>query len=300
MIKRIAIAYLIIIAAYYTVAHKHNYNPNANDYFIKSEQYVYADTVTKNTMVMVGTSLSAHYTLSHSIGNFINLSMTGRSATDGLDIIMASHKLPGTVLIEENLFDNPTDSSINEKIFLPVIGKLKGKLFFLQKGYKLHNLLTNKFYDPSSRVLGVIAKYTGLYSQQQNNLIKKSGVNANTEQMEDFIRNKNITFHSTLDSKETINAKAELLESQIQYLQQNNVRVILFKTPVIGSIYNSERTQYKDSVINSMANRLSIPLLLVNDNEEYQPYLVAGDGIHMNSLGHRKYQVFLDSALVIK
>lgn len=303
MIKRIAITYLLLIAAFYAAVKLGyvSYGTNTdNSYFVKAERYTYTDTINKNSVVMVGSSLSNPYKVNNTAGSFINLSMTGRSATDGLDVIMASKKLPGTVLIEENIFDNPTDSTITDKLFFPVFGKLRQKFFFLQKRYKLHNLLSNKFYDPSSRVLGVMAKYTGLYSQQQNNLIKKSGIDANTLQKEDFIRNKNVTYHSTLNNQDGINAKAALLERQIQYLQQNGVRVVLFKTPVIGSIYNSERTQYKDSIINSMANRLSIPMLLVNNNEEYQPYLVAGDGIHMNISGHRKYQAFLDSTLVIK
>jgi hypothetical protein len=279
---------------------KYQNSKNMDDYVVKAERYVYADTLSDSTIVMVGTSLSAHYDINcKNRCRFINLSMTGRSALDGLELIKRSGRLPNTLLIEANLFDNPIDSSIERNLFFPGVATIKEKAFFLQKEYKLHNLLSDDFFTLPSKILGLVAKYSGLYSEKQNVLMKRAGYDVNTKIKEDFIRNKNITYHSTLTDTADIFRRYIFLYQQIQYFERQGVQVAMFKTPVVNTIYNSNRSKYKNELLEKLSNQLSILYLQVPDNELYQPFLTKGDGIHMNHDGLVAYQRFLNDSLSV-
>jgi hypothetical protein len=277
---------------------KYQNSKNMDDYVVKAQRYVYTDTLGNNAVVMAGTSLSAHYNINCNNGcQFINLSMTGRSALDGLELIKRSGRLPKTLLIEANLFDNPIDSSIEQNLFFPGVATIKKKTFFLQKEYKLHNLLRDDFFRVPSKILGLVAKYSGLYSDKQNLLMKRAGYDVNTKIKEDFIRNKNITYHSTLTDTADIFKRYIFLYQQIQYFKGRNIEVILFRTPVLNTIYYSRRSKYKNQLLERLSTGLNVPYLQVSDNDVYQPFLVNGDGIHMNHDGLVAYQKFLNDSM---
>lgn len=295
MIVRTLISFVVLLALYSSAVYYGvlKYNKVVPDYFIKSERYAYNDTVKDVDIAMVGTSLSAHYNIyANGIGTFQNLSMTGKSATDGIDIICASGKYPKVLLIETNLFDNGADSVMVDKVFYPVVGNLKKHAFFLQREYKLHNLLPKVFYTINEKAMGSIASYTKLYSKNA-----KQQSQANIEWQENHVRQYNIHFHSTLGDTISIYNRYKLLRKQIEYLHGHDVRVILFETPVVSTIEYSNRTKYKRELILNLANELNVLYISVPNVSGYQQYVAKGDGIHMNKTGILEYQGFLTDTL---
>jgi hypothetical protein len=295
MITRALISFVVLLAVFASAV-KYDvlrYNKVLPDYFIKSERYAYNDTIQHVDIAMVGTSLSAHYNIQLTgMGLFQNMSMTGRSATDGIGVICASGKYPKVLLIETNLFDNGADSIMVEKVFYPVVGEVKKNAFFFQREYKLHHLLPKSFYTINEKIMGSIATKTKLYSEYA-----KAQSQANITWQENYVRQYNVQFHSTLNDTLIIYNRYKLLKKQVEHLQGKGVKVILFETPVANTIEYSERTKYKRALIEKMANELSLPYVSAVNVAEYQKYLAKGDGIHMTSSGVKAYEHFLCDTL---
>ena len=295
MIIRTLISFVVLLALF-AGAVKYDvlkYNKVSPDYFIKSERYAYSDTIQRVDIAMVGTSLSAGYYVPVSAsGTFINLSMTGRSAIDGMNVINASGKYPKVLLVEANLFDNPVDSSLTDKVFYPGLYSVKKQAFFLQREFKLHQLLPRQLLNLNERLMAGIATRTRLYSNEA-----KEQSSSNAEWKEAHIRSYNIHYHSTLSDTIDVYNKSLLFRNQLQYLKSMGVKIILFYTPVVSKIEASERTAYKRKLVSEMADDLKIPVLSVPDMERYQTYVAKGDGIHMNGTGTFEYQTFLNDTL---
>lgn len=295
MIVRTLISFVVILILF-AMAVKHNvihYAKVAPDYFIKAERFVYNDTVQDLDIVMVGTSLSAHYHVANlNYSKFQNLSMTGRCAIDGIGVINGSGKYPKVLLIETNLFDNNVDSVMLQKVFYPLMTDLKKNGFFLQREYKLHNTIPDVVYNLNEKIVASIATKTKLYS-----LNAKLQSDANVNWLENHIRQHNIQFHSTIADTLSIYNRYLLLKKHVQHLQAKGIKVILFETPVVNAIAHSERTAYKHSLMVYMAKELSLPYVSAPNIEQYQPYLAKGDGIHMSDTGIKAYSQFLSDTV---
>ena len=106
MIKKTIILFAIIFVVFeaFLSLNKHNWHSVQYLYqgnIISADKYIFNDAAPKS--VIIGTSLSAEI-ITDSLAGFYNLSMSGMSSLDGLNLIFKRKELPHNVFIEINYF----------------------------------------------------------------------------------------------------------------------------------------------------------------------------------------------------
>lgn len=98
---------------------------------VKAQQFVYQERT--DSILLVGSSMSANLDLSQGKPYIYNLSFIGGSSLTGLAILKQSKKKPKLILIEMNWIDRAIDGSMVDQLFSPTFGFVKKNLSVLQE-----------------------------------------------------------------------------------------------------------------------------------------------------------------------
>lgn len=296
MLLRTLVFYLVLVAAYFTIGkagvlHYH-FGKTEWDYdtFLKAEHYAYGDTIKPNHVVIVGSSLTCQVKPPFSYP-FSNLSISGRTSLDGIELIKRKGVMPATVLIETNVFDRGRDSSIDYKLYTPGIGWLKSKLFFLRMEYKMHNLIPLKI-PVAEKILGWVATHSGLYSETKNKAAKTGEVN-NSELFKQLVRDKMARIAELEVDSNDLEVRYKNLADEVQFLKQRGVNVVLVEVPMSYKIEQSTKWQYMKVMLERFRQEMNVPYWKVPNPERYQHTFVIGDGIHLQTEERNLYEKFL-------
>lgn len=213
---------------------------------IKAQEYIY-DSPDKE-VVIVGSSLSGRLIGDLLPDNVFNLSFSGSSVYDGIQIIKKSNSKPKIILLEGNFIDRgPRQSFINE-IFTPVLFSLRYyfpglrqkfqpvNLLSITSAYNFFNCLLGKYNDKDLR--NSIKK---IFHIQKNILDQKKGTKK-------FIE---IAIERNQEIPDTIKLKKRLkgLYAGLNTLSNNGTKIVFFEIPMHPEICISPRNKYLKNVL---------------------------------------------------
>ncbi len=195
---------------------------------IKAQKYIYNNTSSSND-VMVGTSLS-NKLIMDSIPGFINLSFSGESIYDGLNIILLKDKLPRSVYIEMNFAFKSQNEEFISSVSNPVLLKVKKHLYALREDKQplaIFGDFTNTFF-----VKNMILKTKNSFFARQNVFMS-----SNQSVLGEMIKLQQQKYILEPDTM-LVTSCLKKLHPLINRLKKQNVNVVFFEMPVNEQLIN--------------------------------------------------------------
>jgi hypothetical protein len=170
----------------------------------------YADFHQDDSVVIVGTSLSARLYNNLLPHGFYNLSLAGGSIYEGLAIVKENPRKPKYVLIESNLFDKEPDKEAISGIFDPFMQTLRKWIPSIREAYQPANLLTP--------YLGYVAK------EKPEKTIRDTGIT-------NMLLRQRIKQYQVVPDNAVMDKNLQLLKKYVTDLQSAGVKVIFYEIP---------------------------------------------------------------------
>ena len=237
--------------------------------YATAQEYIYNNNDKKYNIVIVGSSMANRLIEKKLDDEIYNLSFAGSGVITCLNILIKSDKIPKKVLIESNIIERRIDKEMIDRLFTPIVWKIKKYIPLLQEKYKPINIFLSYIFE----VLGKTKKDT--YRPKPNNEI-----------FEKLLIN-NIDSNSV--SKNFLNnEEINELKKLIKYLQARGVQIIFFRMPVDQKVANTHSYSERAIFLNKQFNGLLFMPMPVDQNYE------TSDGIHLTYQGAQKFSTTLN------
>lgn len=228
--------------------------------------------------IIVGSSLARRLNMD-SLPHFYNLSMSGQSVFDGLNILRNKKKLPKNVFIETNVIFRCENSSFNEIISSPILGVLKENSSIFRSDKQPLAYLGDKIAKPFVSLFfhKIIYKIRDKVQFE----LELNQTNTNTEP-QNIIFDKLLAMNIELYSKDIdtaeMNKRFYHLKKDVNFLESNNVNVFFFEMPVNPQLLQLKRSKYlRDRLRSEFPNNSFIPI--PSNVKNYK----TGDGLHLTN-----------------
>ncbi|MGR3810239.1 hypothetical protein [Jiulongibacter sp. NS-SX5] len=263
MIKRIVISALVLLVAYALVlkvlpadldSDQSQWSTNvikARDYILSKEDF---------ETVLVGTSLSTRI-VTDSLGeNIANLSFSGSTVWDGLQLIAAREQQPKRVLIESTFLFKKTDGSLARYVSEGFNAKLKSKLPVLREKNQ-----------PVGILKGLVTK--AIKGENPLPVYDSTEVVINPEILE--LQAEYFEHDYTAENYEWVFTKKLLWA--IEDLRKNGVEIVFYEMPVHPQFCEKLVVHKTRQHLEQIAEDENIRLITTTDCQNYQ----TNDGIHL-------------------
>jgi hypothetical protein len=239
----------------------------ARDYLLSSEEF---------ENVIVGTSLSTRL-VTDSLGEgFVNLSFSGSTIWDGLQLIEARKQKPKRVFLESTFLFKKTDGTLTDYVSKGFSAKLKATLpVFREKN------------QPVGVLKGLVTK--ALKGDRGGESYDSTAVMINPEILR--IQSDYFEHQYTDENYEWIFTKK--LIWPLERLLNQGIEVVFYEMPLHPSFCESQVMSDIRWHIEGLAKREGVGFLKVNDCEAYQ----TNDGIHLVGHSGLKFTKWLKSQL---
>jgi hypothetical protein len=240
------------------------------DNIINAEKFIFDEYKQQN--IIIGSSLSSRIK-TKSLPNFYNLSFSGQSIYDGLNILNNTKKLPKKIFIETNVlykdenldFKSMISSSFMNSIKqnIPLFRNDKQPIALINK--KLINPLVNKSFEKI------------IYNVLDKGYLKEIQISTNkTITSFDKLLKVQINIYNRKVDSIKMDNKFNLLSQQLNLLEDRGVQIIFFEIPVNPNLVNLPLAKYlREKVIKQFPNSYFIKL--PPDIIKYE----TSDGIHL-------------------
>ena len=245
---------------------------------MKAEKYLYSDM--KEKEVIVGSSLSDRLNMNFLPGIY-NLSLSGQSVFDGINIIKFNKKIICKIYIEINNLTKKEDDNFKESIIDNPNYILKEKLAIFRVGHKpisiISNSINNKIFKTSEPKKVIIKQSTNNISENTNKeLIKQLSINLNK-----------IDLHS-------INLAICKLKKNVDYFKKNNIEIVFFEMPINFKLENCLMLK----IIRKKIKKY-FPEIIFLENSFRKKYITS-DGLHLGPEESYIYTLYFRSNLIVK
>jgi hypothetical protein len=241
---------------------------------IKARDYILSEEDFEN--VIVGTSLSTRLVTDSLGDDFVNLSFSGSTIWDGIELIEAREQKPKRVFIESTFVFKKTDGSLTDYVSKGFSSKLKSTLpVFREKN------------QPVGVIKGLVTK--ALKSGGPLASYDSVAVEINPEILE--IQSDYFVEEYTDENYEWIFTKK--LIWPLERLLDQGIEVVFYEMPLHPSFCESQVIKDIRWHIDELTKREGVSFLKVDDYEAYQ----TNDGIHLVSHSGLKFTQKLKSHL---
>lgn len=251
---------------------------------ITAQKFIYDDMAVYNN-VIIGSSLSNRLVID-SLPKTFNLSFSGQSIYDGLNILSHKTNLPKNVFIEMNIALRGKDENFASAIFSPVLYYLRKLLPSLRDGKQPIGILGGITSSIITRPF-----IEGLKNIFQLN--EESATNMNKKELFSKMLLLEIKNYSQCPSQKTIKGSFDSLDKLVSQLENRGVNIVFFEIPVNSKLNNLPRAKtirsaFYSSFPSSIYNYISIP-----DSCKFE----TTDGLHLNEDEALRYTMYLKSKL---
>lgn len=268
----------IIVFSFYSLALQ-KANPSVTVFqnqFIRNysiaEKYIYTDHSPKT--VIVGSSLSSRLISDKFDDNVYNLSFGGGSVLTALNIIKESKRIPDTIFIESNVAYRELDNEMIDKLFTPIIWKLKGYVKSLQYTYQPINIILS----------AVNSVYNKNQPEHPHEFVNKKLLQASLNK---FVKENNNPIGPAGKNNLTE------LNSVLNYFKSKGTHIVFFEMPVHPHLLSSRKYSELRSNLQAMFPDSVFYWVDRSDAEKY----VTNDGIHLLHKSASDYSVLLSGLI---
>jgi hypothetical protein len=286
MIKKTLIAALAIFILYtlfvaffapkWWFASQHQWQSN----IIKAQKFIYNDTDSFDNII-VGSSISCRLVMD-SLPNTYNLSFSGQSIFDGLELLSHKNKFPKNIFIEINFVLRPENknftSSLNSPIlyypkkFLPSLREDKQPIAIIGEQLSVH--FTSNIIGKTKSIFGFTQKQT---------------TNKNNHTFFDKMLKKEMENYSTLPDSSLLIKSFSDLEIYVKALEEKEVNIIFFEMPVNSQLTDLPRAKLIRSTFFEYFPKAKYTYIPMQDSVQYK----TTDGIHLNKEEALRYTLYL-------
>gem|GEM_PF-1428064 len=276
-ILSLAVGLLICFSANILLRHSgieltHFQNQWIKNYAV-AEGFIYEDDVPE--IVVVGSSMAARLDSSVFDGQLYNMAFNSIGYATGLEILKNGSHVPDYVLLEANIIENKPNEEMINRLYYPIMWKVKKWLAFLQHRYQ-----------PINFVVSVVNQKFGRSDSEEG----QSDVSTD-------ILNREIKRHlayNNLVNSELDNTDLTSLREGILSLEERGVKVMLFMMPVDPRISDSYRYTTRAELISKQLGQWP---LIVSSKDNLHLFTTT-DGIHLTPKGASEYTLELHRTLV--
>lgn len=261
-------AFILINADRITRTGQNQYARN----LVSAEEYLYENGQKAHTLIL-GSSMSSRLVMDSLPKGFYNLSMSGLSVHDGLQLLEKAKQKPRVVMIEMNIVLREANQSFDEDVLHPILYHVREYIPLIRKKYQPLGVLKALYRDRMS-VSQDYALFTlpkEVYESEVKRLINE---------------------FSSAEQIPKIKPRFLALKQAVQRLRASGVQVIFFEMP-----FHQAATQLKiPRLIRSNFSLLfpSREYTYVNrPSEVYQ----TTDGVHLAGVEARRYTCYLRNEL---
>lgn len=246
--------------------------------------------------VIVGSSLARRLVMD-TLSTFTNLSFSGLSVYDGLNILEELKVVPDTLLVELNVVTRRDNFTFTNELFKYPISNLRWNLESLRTKNQVVGL-TSKY------VTSVIVNFQNIISTKS--IVKKKIITRNniengvsgelmySSNYEPIDNSAKGIFqqYSTVDSNGVLMA-TEYLEERLDFFIRNGSKVIFFEMPVNRYCAELPFPSFNRSVIRNIFSADKDYSFIERDTSEY----LSTDGVHLSPLEAQRYTQFLSGQI---
>lgn len=218
----------------------------------KVQNYIYGK---KYDVVIVGSSLAN--TMKQSFFNYdiYNLAFSGGSSLSGLELIKKSGRIPKAILIESNIiFQRDIDDSMIDKIYQPILWKIKRYIPALREKYQPLNIVATFLKNTQGK------SHNQRMKDKRNQKVFENSMKLMLKSIDEPLAN--------------FEHRISALKRLVSYFESHGVKVCFFELPVEKEIQHSLKyEQTKDILLKSKYNFVE----LFSDSLIYE----TSDGIHL-------------------
>ncbi len=279
MIRKSILTAFILLALYWVfiLSNAHRITRTGQNQYarnlVSAEEYLYENGQQAHTLIL-GSSMSSRLVMDSLPKGFYNLSMSGLSIHDGLQLLEKAKHKPRVVMIEMNIVLREANQSFDADVLHPILYHIRQYIPLIRKKYQPLGVLKALYRDQMS-VSQDYALFTlpkEVYDREVKRLIREF---SSTEQI----------------SK--IKPRFLALKQAVQRLRASGVQIIFFEMP-----FHQDATQLKiPRLIRSNFSLLfpSHEYMYVNrPSEIYQ----TTDGVHLAGSEARRYTCYLRNELM--
>lgn len=289
MIRKALIYSLLFVAGYCIVIMlfrpntqiaQHQWQSN----FIKAQNFIYnkeSDTVHN---VIIGSSLSCRLVMD-SLKDYYNLSFSGQSIYDGLNILSHKNKFPKNIFIETNIVFRKEDENFIASLSNPVLYNTRLFIPSLRDGKQPLAIIGEKCSFLVGGLLSRLKPATpanadGLQTASQNNDLFEKILKRETEN------------YSVAPPEKLVKESFDRLAAYLEPMQKKGVNIVFFEMPVNYNLIDlaesvSVRKNFYKKFPPGQYSYIEVP-----DNSHYK----TTDGLHLNSEEAIQYTTYFQQA----
>lgn len=233
---------------------------------IRAQNFLFETHDEQVDNVMVGSSLA--YRIDQLPANYFNLSFAGLSIYDGMEILLASDKMPKKILIETNVIQRLGSEVFQEALLKNKTYQMKEKIPFFREKHKPVPIFINQIYTALYPVKPKTAKPIKLKETNQYALAEQA---------------KNYAIPLSVEEQTEIETK---LATYIKQFELRNVEVIFFELPVDKTLCDTPKSHSIKAIIDAFPD---VKLIEQPDCSQY----TTADGAHLQYASVLKYTDYL-------
>ncbi|MDJ1499227.1 hypothetical protein [Xanthocytophaga agilis] len=233
--------------------------------------------------VIVGSSLSAKL-LMDSLSHFDNLSFSGLSIFDGLNLILEKGNLPKTVFIETNLVLRPENTQFKEDLFSPIPFYTKKLIPAFRDGQQPMAVFGH--YLEKNVTQNILTKFESIKNSTDKPLVSALSPALFEKMLSNEIQN-----YSVIPQEKLIQERFEKLNTIINYLNSKKVDIVFFEMPIHERLCHSPVSNVVRSSFYQYFSKKKYYYITQPSCADYQ----TTDGLHFNSADALRYTSYFKS-----
>jgi len=252
---------------------------------ITAEEYIYSPS--RKKYVIIGSSLSGHINKSILPDGFYNISFSGGSIYEGMELAKKSNVLPEIMFIEMNLFLRPMQSDFNKSMSFPGMILLKKYLPALQEKNQPINIFfpclvkiyynIKKIFIPENKKV-VATPQDGHARFPQQSKIKKSKVFS-------IMLGKEQKKYKIPPQREIVESQIKILKKYVEYFDKKNITIVFFEMPVDATLCSMPWPDYSRNILYKEFTRDKYFYIAQPDCGQFE----TADGLHLDSKSGIEY-----------
>ncbi|MFZ5570647.1 MAG: hypothetical protein ACOZF0_09600 [Thermodesulfobacteriota bacterium] len=245
---------------------------------IRAQEYIYSKQ--EYRIVIVGSSMAVRLDNDLLPNDCYNLSFSGQSVQDGLEIIKRLQVKPLAVFIETNVITRPMNRPFIENLFSPVLYTLRRAFPALLEKHQPFGLAALAI-QRTLPWLGSMVRWVGLggmlpaaYTGKSVEILTEAQRKVRDNVIEQTVRENNIP-----PEKSVLSEQKEILITYRDYLKKAGITVFLFEMPVAEQLRDSVNFKSIKEVTDEIFNPMQYTYLPRPDCTGFS----TTDGVHLDS-----------------
>jgi len=225
--------------------------------FVVSQRFIYR--YLNIPKIILGSSLAARIDQDVLPADVYNLGFSGGSVLTGLELLVRSGAAPKIILIETNVIFNDKDEKMLDRLFAPLIWKIKKTIPSLQAEYQPLNIILSFLYKTGK-------------STKSEQIKRKIDQNTYTRMLALYKEK-----YSTIPEPGMIKKNISDLQRLVSIMIQRGTKVVFFEMPIASQLSDSKLSRFVRKTLKCNFNAPNYTFIKSQDLAQYR----TTDGIHL-------------------